>query len=41
MIFRQVQYKDQYTDPASDHKDSNPTNLALRLLWLSTISQSN
>jgi hypothetical protein len=30
-----------HTDPASDHKDPNPATLAPRLLWLSTVSQSD
>jgi hypothetical protein len=44
-IFRQVQdnYRfggEQHTDPASDHKNSNPATLAPCPLWLSTVSQS-
>jgi hypothetical protein len=45
-IFRQVQdnYRfgqKRHTDPASYHKDPNPTTLAPCLLWLSTVSQSS
>jgi hypothetical protein len=46
LIFFQVQDnyrfgRKRHTDPASDHKDPNPTTLAPRLLWLSTMSQSS